>query len=614
MANFSNAQTISVNVNNQFLGDSTARLRSTKSIDINGFIDNRSNTDLIGVSGALTGIQVIQNSLISDTRGTEEILINGINFGSGKIVSANFPSASQGLDSQIIVGQYSASVEIYEDGDATALGNALDGLSINDTSFLEEFSESFSATRGDNNSYDFSHDVSIKYLSGIEPDGAGGVKSVQPLPAARTLASAVFNQTFSSFDFDLGDPSSYDYNSLAKKYYNETYDLENGSASFQKRFSLARYNGTNYSAAITTSLNMNDEGIITVSEKGEVKGRANDQATMVNRARAGAETEIASNSYNRCNTVYGTYKSYLHTNTRSLVNSKISISKNYIPNNGSVNYEVTYTDNINISNISVLEERTIDFEESTDGVSTVKEKGSVTGRDSKFSYTLAQLVASVPSPATAKSRCAWVYYKNKKLASTTVASNNLKNLKKSMEFGGGTYDPSSASSFKGGKTVSYEYQFTDDPNVYDTGLFSRYKITTDDTMGAVKGRAFVVPNTFQALYHTSNQTDVSTRKVNASCQLRRLAGNNFTSPRSMIVPYKTIWSTLSKKGLLFLAENPNFTYGPEPVAFGGPPDPYNFYLSDTDCKLNHDNSFDASLTYTIIGNRGRNEVRKILNK
>ena len=63
MASFTNAQVLGISASSQFLGDRTARLRTVKSIEIEGFIDSRSNTDLQGVSETQSTIDTLVSSL-----------------------------------------------------------------------------------------------------------------------------------------------------------------------------------------------------------------------------------------------------------------------------------------------------------------------------------------------------------------------------------------------------------------------------------------------------------------------------------------------------------------------------------------------------------------------
>ena len=205
MATFTNAKVLGINASSEFLGNETVRLRTVKAIDVEGFFDSRSNDDLEGVSQTQASINTLVSSLNTAKTETEEIIINGYNFGTGKIISADFPSAPGGTENQILIGKWSASIEVYESGDLSLISNALDSLSIPNTNFLQEFSESFSASRGGDNSYEFSHDVSLRYMSGLQPDGAGATEIINPISSAKTLATAIFSQNVNKFQLSAGD-------------------------------------------------------------------------------------------------------------------------------------------------------------------------------------------------------------------------------------------------------------------------------------------------------------------------------------------------------------------------------------------------------------------------
>jgi len=608
MASFSNATVLGVSASSQFLGDRTARLRTVKSISIEGFIDSRANTDLEGVSQTQSTINTLVSSLNSPSTVTEEILVNSINFGTGKIVSVDFPSAAGGVtDNQILMGKYSASLELYENGDLAALNAATDNLSIPDTNFIEDFSESFSASRGDDDSYEFSHDLSLKYISGLQPDASAPyTEIINPISAAKTLAQSVFAQTLTSFDFVLGGPG-YDYDSVAKKFYNETYDLENGTANYQKRFSLFKTDGTTYSAQITNALDMGDDGIIRVTENGEIKGRANDQSTMIDRAKAGADTEIG-NSFTRCSTAYTAYKSYLDTpttlpwltaNTSTLRNQSLSTSKTINANNGTVSYSVEFTDDKNIDSVSLVRNRTIDF--SKDGnICTVSEKGDITtvGISKADSPNITTTLANLPSLTAVKNRCTNVYTKNRQ-------SGTLKKIKASVGFNAVVHEPNSGSNL-GGKKIDYTYEFTDDPEVFDSGTFSRKKIKSNDSMGVVNNKILLFPNQPDniAFVHFPGQTSLSTRSVSAESIMRReqTGTNIMTNYRSFRDASKELFIEMLLEGMKFFQDNPSFTTI----------DASQVYVTDLNFSFDSSNTLNGALTLTFVGSRESWDMRKIL--
>ena len=607
MASFTNAQVLGISASSQFLGDRTARLRTVKSIEIEGFIDSRSNTDLQGVSETQNTIDTLVSSLNSPSTVTEEILVNSINFGTGKIVSVNFPAAAGGAkENQILVGNYSASLEIYDSGDIAALNEATDNLSIPNTNFLEEFSENFSASRGDDDVYEFSHDLSLRYISGLQPDGGGSTEIINPISAAKTLAQSVFNQTLTSFNFILGG-AGYDYDSVAKKYFNETYDLENGTANYQKRFSLFKTDGTTYSAQITNALEMGEDGIIKVTENGEIQGRANDQSTLIARAKAGANTEIA-NSFTRCSTAYTAYKSYLSTpsslpwldnNTSTLRNQSLSTSKTINANNGTVSYSVEYTDDKNIESVSLIKDRTIDFSKNGD-ICSVSEKGTITavGVSKGGPATITASLSNLPSISDVKTRCTNVYTKNRQ-------TGTLKKVKASSSFAGVTHEPNSGSNL-GGKTLEYTYDFTDDPEVFEAGTFSRKKVKSNDSMGVVNTKILSFPNQPNniSLVHFPNQTSPSTRTVSAESLMRRdqTGSNNIISYRDFQPAAKELFNDMLLEGMNFLVDNPSFTTIDDSQVF----------VTDLSFSFDSTNTLNGSVTFTFIGTRQPPDMRKIL--
>ena len=607
MASFTNAQVLGISASSQFLGDRTARLRTVKSIEIEGFIDSRSNTDLQGVSQTQSTIDTLVSSLNSPSTVTEEILVNSINFGTGKIVSVNFPAAAGGVkENQILVGNYSASLEVYDSGDIAALNEATDNLSIPDTNFLEEFSENFSASLGDDETYEFSHDLSLRYISGLQPDGAGGTEIINPISAAKTLAQSAFNQTLTSFNFILGG-AGYDYDSVAKKYYNETYDLENGTANYQKRFSLFKTDGTTYSAQITNALEMGEDGIIKVTENGEIQGRANDQSTLIARAKAGANTEIG-NSFTRCSTAYTAYKSYLDTpaslpwliaNTSTLRNQSLSTSKTINANNGTVSYSVEYTDDKNIESVSLIKDRTIDFSKNGN-ICSVSEKGTITavGVSKGGPATISASLSNLPTISEVKTRCTNVYTKNRQ-------TGTLKKIKASSSFAGLTHEPNSGSNL-GGKTLDYTYNFTDDPEIFEAGTFSKKKIKSNDSMGVVNSKILSFPNQPNniSLVHFPNQTSPSTRTVSADTLMRRdqTGSNNIISYRDFQPAAKELFNDILLEGTSFLVDNPSFTTI----------DSSQVFLTDLSFSFDSANTLNGSATFTFIGTRQPPDMRKVL--
>ena len=403
--------------------------------------------------------------------------------------------------------------------------------------------------------------------------------------------------------------TSYDYDTVAGNFFNETYDLENGTASYQKRFSLFNTKNaadeTNYSAQITTAFEMGDDGVAKVTERGEIKGRDEVQIHIMRKSLE-AYVSLRKSSFTRCNSVYNTYKSYLSTptstlpwvkaNASSLVNSIISQSKSVDAGAGTVSYDISYTDDNNIKNIDRIEEKNIDL--STDGnVTSVDEKGTITIRESKFSKNTSAILSELPTENAVYLRCKDVYLKNKR-----TWSSNLWLLKKSVGYKGASFSSSSA---RGGKVLEYTFSFSDDPEIIaGPESFTKKQIKTNDAIGVVNTKVIMFPNqpNKQAFVQFPGQISVSTRTVSAETTVYRLNKNNLIDFRNFQFEAKELFLEMYTEGLKFFQDNPSFTTLDKSQVF----------VSDLSFNFSHENTLGGSLSLTIVGTRNEADLRKIL--
>jgi len=573
--NFTNAYILGIQRRSDYFGERTANYRTVDTISVEGYIDVRaSNTDLKGVRQAIQQIDNYVAAASSSSSIMEAITINETGFGTGRIVSLDFPASSATDEDQIRIGKYTAEIEVYNSGDIRSTfesqtrsltlvsaddstdiftksnHNLLDGVEVEITAmtgtgpslntryyvdvtsennfqlyedpsrtslvdvtsvpfianflvyytvpfpqFLDNISEDFSYSLSEDNTYELNHSLSITYISGIEAGGS----AIDPISTSKTLAGILFDQTPTQFSTVIDN--SYGSISVAsRKYTNETYNLIDGSCDFDRRLVLLPSGKSTYSLRVSNSFSFDEGGIVTVSENGEIEPRS---ADFLTEAISALDTEIA-NSYNRCNTVYTSYKNYLGTNAGSLNNRAVSTSKNVNNSSAKSSYSVQYTDDKSFKNLTFLEERTTQLSES-DNIVTVNENGTITSvnfKDAEFdSFSL------IPSRSDVKTRCQSFYTLNDK-------TNTLKNL--SNKFTVPKY----------GKQLSYEYSFTDDPDVFDNGTFARRKVTIDDKIGTPNQTAFIVPNVTNQILHTPEQTSLGTRSVKMEGQLRRAQFTN----------------------------------------------------------------------------------------
>ena len=513
--NFSNAYILGVQRRSDYFGERTANYRTVDTISVEGYIDLRaSNTDYKGVRQAISVIDSYVTSASTEDV-LDSIVINGTGFGTGKIISLDFPASTSVDEDQIRIGKYTADIEIYHSGN---LRDSLENVSVPYPQFLDSFSEDFNITLGKDNTYTLDHSLDIAYLSGK----AGGV-SIDPISGAKTLAKNLFAQSPTQFSTVI--PDSYgSINAASREYFNETYNIVDGSTTFSKKISLLPSgSGMNYSLKLSNNFEFDQLGIAKVSENGEIQPRTTE---YLEEALEGLNIEIA-NSYGRCNTVYNSYQNYLNTgvgdnNTYTLYSKPITLNKNINNSAGTSNYAVTYTDDLGYATMEAeglgftTTERTIDMSKDAMGVSTLTEQGSITSAHSKgvtFNpYSL------IPQRSDVFQRCKNFYDDNM----PPLNSFSLRNV--DSKFTVPIY----------GKQVSYTYSFKDDPTLYteaEDSIFSRKKISNSDKIGVPNQSLITFPNADQVL-HTADQTSLGTRSTKFEGQLRRRKyTSNIQSPQ-----------------------------------------------------------------------------------
>jgi hypothetical protein len=498
-------------------GDHQHRYRSTKTIDIEGFIDGRhSNPDNAGTAGVMTSIETIRDHVWGTSTSTipmDDIYINGTGLGKGQIMSINFPASQEVLNSQIYYGAYDATLQFYESGD---IGATLENVTIPDMEFLEEFSESFNVSLSETQDYSLEHEINIKYLSGVRANGT----SVDPIANAKTLATNLYAHTPTQFSTSLGNYYG-NISTQSRKRTNETYDAIKGDATFSRRMSLgpASGGGGDYSKTINHNFSIDQMGFCTVKEDGELTAQDAQMSVVINNA---IINEIAT-SYSRCNTIYNAYKSDLSTvttNTRSLFSQATKVERANNVSQGVGSYSITYTDNSNQGGgfASPTIDRSITIGTPTwDGQITVSEKGTVTQRTPVGYWD--NLWTILPSRNEVKGRCQNIY--NKFVVNGGSPYMSLKNLKNSFSI------PSR------GKAVSYTYEFTDNPENIDyvagpgwPGSFSKISSTQTTEIGASAQTAVQIPNIPYQVMQTPGFTKLGKRSVKFDGQLRRYRASN----------------------------------------------------------------------------------------
>ena len=347
--NFNNATLLGLTKTSQFFGD-TFRYKADKQLSIEGLILDLDNYS--GVSGVLEGVNDLETGLLNNW---EDIVLNGISFGSGIVNSISF---SDGTD--VRYKTYTVDVSIPESGDfGPASAGDYSSLDFTNFQYFESFSESSSFSRSVS-SDNYAQNLTINLKT---PD------SLDAVAVAQTVAQNFFDNN--DITDSIGAYGSYP---STKKYYNEAYDNINGEFSFSCKFDLLKGSNGLLSSSIKHSLSFDADGTIGVTEKATYDGHTETPFDTVNTQ---ALTDIAG-AYARCDTVRGVYEI---GGDRTLIDKPITKSWETDPFAGTLSYSVGYTNSLNVNSIFVGSFHTynVSVKESTAGTYTVSQQGSIVG-------------------------------------------------------------------------------------------------------------------------------------------------------------------------------------------------------------------------------------------
>lgn len=346
--NFPNVAVLGLTQQARFFG-AGFQYASFRRLSIAGTLNDLAGT--YGISGVWSG----QEGLLATIRNNanyQPLVLNGVDFGSGRIESID---ADAGLD--VKLKGYTANIVIYDSGNLfNFTGTYYSGIETTNFANLAQFDESYSFTKPLNGGYSYSHDATIQFISGSQQLFAIG--------AAQSLARTLFTGGNLGFAFYPGHTDK-----QGKRYVTETYNLIDNSCGFQETFSFDNDNGA-YSATYTTSVQLDDQGVVTATENGNIRGIENPN---YQKALSAVGVEMTG-SYYRCS---GAAQTYFPTGA-ILITSPISQARAIDIFNNVVDYTVTFN-NSPINQRSYYWDRTLSIA-LQDGVSTVTEQGSVQGR------------------------------------------------------------------------------------------------------------------------------------------------------------------------------------------------------------------------------------------
>ena len=532
---FTNASTLSYSQNNNFLGDGVARLNSVRDLTINVF-----ERDILVNNGVSGNWQEFQDALAASDNFGEEIVLNGYPLGSGIIQSVAITDQNP-----VRIGYHNINISVPVTGDLGYLGSESTyytnfASSLSNEEYIKDISEDFAISLDEEDEYEQTHTITVQFLGEV----AGGA-----LEAAKGLATSLFAAgNTPKMGFITGGQSLWD-NRNRSQYFTESYDLLNKRCVFSQKH---RGNTDDCVNKAKITIKLQQDGVITVTENGEITGETFEEAKTC------LEAQLDGSSHTRCQAAYDAYKAkWLGPNyggTTSLSESPVlstlhsqptDVGRGYDRKGKKVTYDVTYTTYDRLLT-SYLFERTLDLKQDLQGRFVVTDSGKVrpfsdgiigghNGAESKRDSS------TIRGYLTAKMDLSFSKSKGFYNVMTGFPLSNLKEIRTDI-----TYP-------KLGVSMTYRKEYSDDISLRfaDIGSslgvasagFKKMNVKVADKLPTFMRNKFVVPNKKDGyvLLHEpvvgiggsdvngGGQTNLGQRTITVEAAVTRPVANVFTS-------------------------------------------------------------------------------------
>ena len=313
--------------------------------------DNNANVSLndVDYTGILSGdrsplydIWSEMDNLRDSMQQFQEIILEGVSIGSGRVTSFNFPESRSPQQSV-----YEATIETYSTGDFTNLSSGVFSGIVADPEIWSRaisISEDIASTTDPLNNTNFSRSLRFDLINN-ELDVSGFID------VARTMATGLMSGDPALNNFQKAYPGYYQ--NEGRRVFQETYDLYNGSFSFDESFASSQTD--NYLLDSSFSLNIGEDGGITCSERGQITINREPISSYIynvfDTIKAGANQRVddffSGYAGMGCSQLYLNSSSQLFDLSRGLVNYSFDYNNDPFSSGGLF---VTRTLDINMSN------------------------------------------------------------------------------------------------------------------------------------------------------------------------------------------------------------------------------------------------------------------------
>jgi|LULG01.1.fsa_nt_gb hypothetical protein len=553
---FTNATLLGYNVQNEFLGENYNH-RKVVSLSIECFIDEGKKAG--NLDGVSENFQKIRELIAGgDDYWDSNISINGKNFGRGRVISLSFPTSSDAQENNIRLSKYTAELEVYRVGDIDQISDTTPPAIQMFAQYIQSWTENLDLSKQSDGSINANQTCSIELISGDYL-----ATKDNPINIAKSMAALGFgnDQSLDDSNFLI---DNYDKTILLGgigQNYTEEYDLVNYSFKFSKKWtSLPEGNVPNtasnnpstsdydYMSKTSRSIESSD-GVITVSERGSVESIAGDWFDMT----GGMESAISS-SYSRCHRQFldTTYQSQQTTAGHFPLNTTpASISREYDSGAGVGSYRISFNNKSGIS-AHWTHEYQQSISRDAAGICSISERGSLrsvatkSGNWAATTFPTYTALAETSTKMTDSAGHAKEFYDNSK-ARLGETAGTLNETSSNITFP------------KYGKSISYNKEYSDDPNIYPDSHESMLKsasVSVSDSAPIPMSQPYMIPHRGEngEVIHQPGQTEAGTRGINIDGQIERpcgyssLTGKNDSS--NALINYWTPLTFLRDKVLL----------------------------------------------------------------
>ncbi len=497
---------------------------------------------------------------------------------SGNLTIKNLSESAdfQFPDDHIRVGKFQVGIEIRKPilnlstYQPEILGSYYKGLDENFWGtygkYFNDFKEDFGAEMGENGNDLYSHSISFSLSSGDKS-------------TATSIASNIFaadKDTTFGVSYLTGTGALIANTGNFRNYFSETYDLTRNTYSFTKKREVLPVYDTTYNYNLGHTLNLKEDGTIDVSEKGTVQSRL-----LFSEAQLGYSNLLVG-SFNRCNTMYSTYKNFAssQTITESLANLPLNSSRTLNKNSLTIDYEILFTNNSNLNSQSglVLDE-TIELGKSENNTISINHNYSFnlitspipSNIDSTYGSVLLNAYNSSPTRVNNYYQASSLFDVQKainKIHQNASAGNRKKNLSISFEY---SNNPVYFVTLDGVQYTVLDWQLND---AKPADIINEYKVINRPTKTSVLNYAY--------------QTEKGTKNISVTARIGRAAENMFITPRTSIsANINSLYKYVVSKGLESLKGTTVLSLS--------------YYLAGVTYKVTHDNliTVDVSIVYTM---------------